>query len=63
MNRYWTHKKHKKKSFIGKYERDSHGERVLVLVEFNTSSKPRRITFESWQLAKEAGWVLIRETC
>lgn len=48
----WTHKtKFKGKQFKGKYEWDNDGERVFVL----TCGK-RKITFESWQMAKNLGW-------
>lgn len=56
--------KNKGAKFESAYERESGGERVFVL----TRKKPypptkrklkkrRRITFESWQMAKSMGWV------
>jgi hypothetical protein len=49
----WTHTKYKTK-FKGTYERDSKGERVFILTGKGKSTK--RITFESWQMAKKIGW-------
>ena len=49
----WKHnKKYKGKEFKGSYERDAKKERVFVL-----TYKKRRITFESWQMAKKLGWM------
>lgn len=39
------------KHFVGSYEREKSGERIFVL-----SDGKRRITLESWQMAKKAGW-------
>jgi len=52
----WKHKDNPKKHFVGKYEREySSKERVFIL-----SDGKRRITFESWQLAKKAGWSKVK---
>lgn len=59
----WKHKKFKNNEFIGSYERDATSERVFVLkssypIRFSrTAYRYRKITFESWQAAKAAGWV------
>ena len=53
MKYIWKHKKFKS-AFIGFYERDSKGERVFVLISMKEPL--RRITFESWQMAKSQGW-------
>jgi len=51
----WQNKKqHETLIFKGRYEREASGERVFVLTALTTK---RRITFESFQLAKTAGWV------
>lgn len=47
----WTHKKFGKKPFVGRYERDKDAERVFVL-----RRGKRKISFESWQMAKKVGW-------
>lgn len=47
----WTNKKFGKKKFKGSYEIDKDGERVFIL-----RHEKRKITFESWQAAKFAGW-------
>jgi hypothetical protein len=54
--KYCSNKKFKD-VFVGLYERDKKGERVLVLESTNTK-KPRRITFESHQACKAQGWDL-----
>jgi hypothetical protein len=48
----WTNRRNGRQQYKGKYERDSRGERVFVL-----SNGKRNITFESWQMAKRAGWI------
>lgn len=49
----WTHKKFGKQTFTSFYVRDREGERNFVLY---SQGKFRRITFESWQMAKKLGW-------
>jgi len=49
---YWRHAKFAPWQFIGSYERDKDGERVFVLKHKGL----RKITFESWQMAKRDGW-------
>lgn len=50
----WISKKYKS-TFKGKYEKDSAGERIFVLIgEGKMAGK--RIVFESWQMAKKSGW-------
>ena len=47
-----------KMEFTSSYERDGVGERVFVLTAIKiVKGIKRRITFESWQAAKKAGWV------
>lgn len=47
----WSSKK-RGKNWTGSYERDKRGERVFVL-----SRGSHYVTFESWQAAKQAGWI------
>ena len=51
---HWKNKK-RKTLFSSKYERDIKGERIFVLTAI--SGQYKRITFESWQMAKKLGWV------
>lgn len=41
--------------YKGSYERDKDGERVFTLRRIGPLK--RKITFESWQMAKKLGWV------
>lgn len=51
---YWfNHKRFNNRAFKGSYERDKKGERIFIL-----TNKKKRITFESWQMAKKTGWRL-----
>lgn len=55
----WKHStKFKTQTFKGAYERDKKGERIFTLTSTKgtTKSTRRRITFESWQMAKKMGW-------
>lgn len=47
----WTNSKYKKLKFSGSYEFDKDGQRIFVL-----KCEKRKITFESWQMAKKLGW-------
>jgi len=53
---YWRHNtKFNSKPFKGAYERDKDDERVFVLRAFEGK---RKVTFESWQMAKKLNWNL-----
>lgn len=52
MKSVWTNKKHPGHKYEGSYSR-LRGERVFELTRTNGN---RRITFESWQMAKKMGW-------
>lgn len=57
MKSVWTNPKYGKKEFSSQYSR-LNGERVfelLYLTGFARTSKT--FTFESWQMAKQVGWV------
>lgn len=58
-NQEWTNnKKAGKKVFIGNYGKISKsGERAFTLTHTPEKGKPREIAFESYQAAKEQGWV------
>ena len=56
----WVNKKFSKKCFKGGYERDKDGERVFTLTDQRKGTQ-RKITFESWQAARKAGWKRIKE--
>lgn len=43
--------KNKGAIFTSSYERDKKSERIFIL-----KNAKRRITFESWQMAKKLGW-------
>lgn len=51
----WYHKKYKR-SFIGKYELDSRGQRIFTLEGYEARLKYNHIVFESHQAAKKLGW-------
>ena len=60
----WKHKKFKNKVFTGSYEvfttlKTKVKERVFMLTSKPTGkdNKFMKISFESWQAAKAAGWV------
>lgn len=54
----WKHqKKYNKKLYQGNYEKDISGERVFVLKRVEGNHK---VTFESHELAKIAGWKKVR---
>jgi hypothetical protein len=50
----WKNKKYGKTEFFGRYERDSKGERIFVLIALKAPF--RRVVFESHQMAKSVGW-------
>lgn len=54
MKSLWTNKKHGKTLFVSYYERDKKGERTFILIA--TKAPFRRISLESWQMAKSLGW-------
>lgn len=57
----WKHKtKFKSRKYQGNYERDRSGERVFILRRIDEGAKKHKITFESHELAKDAGWKKIR---
>lgn len=53
MSIWKNRKKHGDKQFKGYYVRDLKGERNFVL---DYKNGMRRVTFESWQMAKSLGW-------
>jgi hypothetical protein len=59
----WKNKRFGKKLWGSKYEQDKDGERVFILFHIpkgKSLSGYRKITFESWQAAKSAGWVKVK---
>ncbi len=42
--------------FVGRYQRDNNGERVMVLNGFTSKGEVRTVTAESWEMLKKAGW-------
>lgn len=47
--------------FKGSYEKDRDGERVFVLRKSKSNSDiARKITFESFQMAKKLGWIKVK---
>jgi len=46
----------KGQKFVGHYQRDHKGERIMILIGFTSKGEVRTITAESWQMLKAAGW-------
>lgn len=59
MKSVWKNKKTGKRAYSGSYQRHK-GERVFVLTATLKNGKEHNVAFESFQLAKQAGWQKIK---
>lgn len=57
----WQHEtKYKTRTYVGKYSRTQYGERIFELHFEQRNGKVHRISFESHEKAKAAGWKKVR---